>query len=318
MREPSRYSTAAMPANCNLLMHEVNGHNQRTISKEVKCHGRGLHTGCDVQLSLRPAPPHTGVVIRRTDLSNFEIPARIEQVARVSYATTLMRLGVMVSTVEHLLSALCGCQIDNCYIDVDSLEIPIMDGSAAPFIELIEAAQVIDQGVARCCLRVLDRIEARDGNRWIAIEPADDFTIDSTIDFPHPMIGRQRFQYQASPINYIGQIAAARTFGFQREIEALRAAGLIRGGSLDNAIVLTETGMLNEEPLRFVDEFARHKILDILGDLALIGRPVLGRVVAERSGHALHAQLVSQLLKHTDSWELVEQPVAQPIPVAVY
>jgi UDP-3-O-[3-hydroxymyristoyl] N-acetylglucosamine deacetylase len=290
---------------------------QHTLKRAVSCSGSGLHTGCDVQLTLLPAPPNTGIVFCRTDLSGFEIPATIEHVAHVSYATTLMRLGVMVATVEHLLSALAGCRVDNCLVELDSLEVPIMDGSSIEFVSLIEEAGVIEQSAARTYLRVLERIEAHDGNRSISIEPAvagdDEFSIFSTIDFSHPLIGRQHCEYRADPANYTDQIAPARTFGFEREIETLRKAGLIRGGSLENAIVLSDTGLLNPEPLRFADEFARHKVLDIIGDLALIGWPIIGRVRAERSGHALHSQLVSQLLRHAGSWELVEQTLGLAI-----
>jgi UDP-3-O-[3-hydroxymyristoyl] N-acetylglucosamine deacetylase len=269
-----------------------------------KATGGFANNTADVNLTLRPAPPDTGLSFRRVDLSGFEIPATVQQVARVSYATTLMQLGVMVSTVEHLLSALVGCQIDNCIIELDSLEVPIMDGSAAHFIKMLEDAGIEEQAQARSFLRIIKPVEVCDGNRWIMIEPADEFSIVSTIDFSHPLIGRQHFEYQADPVSYINDIAPARTFGFEREIDELRRAGLIRGGSLENAIVLSETGLLNPEPLRFADEFARHKILDILGDLALVGRPLIGRVVAERSGHALHAQLVSHLLKQEDCWEI--------------
>ncbi|MEW6735420.1 MAG: UDP-3-O-acyl-N-acetylglucosamine deacetylase [Acidobacteriota bacterium] len=283
---------------------------QQTLGQSVDCAGRGLHTGCDVQLTLHPAPPNTGIKFRRSDLQGFEIPATIDQVARVSYATTLMRLGVMVATVEHLLSALAGCQIDNCIVELDSLEVPILDGSAAEFVALIAAAGIVAQPASRIYLRVLEPVEVHDGNRSIMIGPAKEFLIDSTIEFSHPLIGRQNCFYQASLGNYAVEIAPARTFGFESEIDALRRAGLIRGGSLDNAVVLTDKGLLNPTPLRFQDEFARHKVLDILGDLALVGWPIIGRVRAERSGHALHAQLVAQLLRQTTAWELVEQPQA--------
>ncbi|MBI4852984.1 MAG: UDP-3-O-acyl-N-acetylglucosamine deacetylase [Acidobacteria bacterium] len=280
---------------------------QRTIKHTVSCQGQGLHTGCQVKMTLKPAPPNSGIRFRRIDLSEFEIPASIEYVAKVAYATTLMRLGVMVATVEHLLSALAGCQIDNCIVELDSLEVPIMDGSAGEFINLIKSADIIEQSAKRVCLKVLEPIEVSDGNRWIKIEPAQALSINSTIDFSHPLIGRQEFNYQFSFSSYIKEIALARTFGFVKELDALRKAGLIRGGSLENAIVLTEDGLMNSEGLRFVDEFARHKVLDILGDLALAGRPIIGKVTAERSGHALHAQLVSQLLRNPNSWQLVEQ-----------
>ncbi len=307
-----KYQEAAINMKSSLPNYRQPTPHQQTLARQISCRGRGLHTGCEVNLTLLPAPPNTGIIFRRTDLSGFEIPATIEQVARVSYATTLMRLGVMVATVEHLLSALSGLEIDNCIVELDSLEVPIMDGSANEFIALIEAAGIVNQAAPRACLRVLEAVEIRDGNRAISIEPAEEFSISSAIDFDHPLIGRQVFEYAASPLAYANQIAPARTFGFEREIEALRRAGLIRGGSLDNAIVLSEKGLVNAQPLRFNDEFARHKILDIIGDLALVGRPIIGHIRAERSGHALHAQLVSQLLRSAGSWELVEQTQQQP------
>lgn len=281
---------------------------QRTIKQAVSCQGQGLHTGCKVNMTLKPAPPNSGVCFRRVDLSGFEIPASVEYVAKVAYATTLMRLGVMVATVEHLLSALAGCQIDNCIVELDSLEVPIMDGSAKEFIKLINSAEIIEQSAKRVCLKVQETVEVKDTNRWIKIEPAEELSINSVIDFSHPLIGKQQLDYQFNVASYIKEIALARTFGFSKELDTLRKAGLIRGGSLENAIVLTEDGLMNEEGLRFSDEFARHKILDILGDLALAGRPIIGRVTAERSGHGLHAQLVSQLLRSPNSWQLVEQP----------
>jgi UDP-3-O-[3-hydroxymyristoyl] N-acetylglucosamine deacetylase len=267
-------------------------------------------------MTLNPAPPNTGIVFCRTDLSNFEIPASIEFVARVSYATTLMRLGVMVATVEHLLSALAGCQIDNCIVELDSLEVPIMDGSAKEFIALIKSAGSVEQFSPKVCLKILETVEVTDGNRSIRVEPKDSFSISSLIDFSHPLIGKQEFTYSLSNTDYISEIAPARTFGFTKELDALRQAGLIRGGSLDNAIVLTEDGLLNNEGLRFIDEFARHKILDIIGDLALIGRPIIGQVIAKRSGHALHSQLVSHLLRNPNSWKLVEMENVQQVAFA--
>lgn len=281
---------------------------QRTIKESVSCSGIGLHTGCRVQMSLHPAPPDTGIVFRRKDLSNFEVPANIDNVARVNYATTLMRLGVMVATVEHLVSALAGFHIDNCVVELNSLEVPIMDGSARAFVELLERAGVEEQSAPRLYLRVLERVEVSDGNRQMAIEPYAGLQIDSVIEFQHPVIGRQRYLYDASPIAYAQEIASARTFGFEREIKVLRSSGLIKGGSLENAIVLGSDRVLNPEPLRYPDEFVRHKILDIIGDLALIGWPILGRVMALRSGHGLHAMLVSRLLQQTDAWDLCELP----------
>jgi UDP-3-O-[3-hydroxymyristoyl] N-acetylglucosamine deacetylase len=281
---------------------------QTTLGSQVEARGIGLHTAVPVQVRLAPAPPDTGYVFLRTDLGGFEIPATVESVAHCSYATTLMRTGVMLSTVEHLLSALRGCGVDNAYIEVDNLEVPIMDGSAEGFAEMIESAGLVEQPLARRALQVREKVSAVAGNRSISIEPADAYEIDCVIDFPHPLIGIQQRSVTLDNGSFARDIASARTFGFIEEVEALRRANLIRGGSLDNAIVLTKHGMLNETGLRFPDEFVRHKILDIIGDLALLGMTVMGRVRAERSGHLLHAALMSTLLRNRAAWEIVDVP----------
>jgi UDP-3-O-[3-hydroxymyristoyl] N-acetylglucosamine deacetylase len=285
---------------------------QTTLAESVEARGIGLHTAVPVQVRLMPAPPDTGYVFRRTDLGGFEIPATVESVAHCSYATTLMRTGVMLSTVEHLLSALRGCGVDNAYIEVDNLEVPIMDGSAEVFAEMIESAGLVDQPTARRALLVREKVSAVSGNRRISIEPADAFEIDCIIDFPHPLIGIQHRSVTLDNGSFAREIASARTFGFIEEVEALRRANLIRGGSLDNAIVLTRDGMLNETGLRWSDEFVRHKILDIIGDLALLGMPLMGRVTAERSGHLLHAALMASLLRNRAAWEIVDLPAHVP------
>jgi UDP-3-O-[3-hydroxymyristoyl] N-acetylglucosamine deacetylase len=281
---------------------------QTTLASAVEAKGIGLHTAVPVQVRLMPAEPDTGYVFRRTDLGGFEIPATVESVAHCSYATTLMRTGVMLSTVEHLLSALRGCGVDNAYIEVDNLEVPIMDGSAEAFAEMIESAGLVDQPTARRALLVREKVSAVSGNRRISIEPADAYEIDCLIDFPHPLIGVQHRSVTLDNGSFARDIASARTFGFVEEVEALRRANLIRGGSLDNAIVLTRHGMLNETGLRYSDEFVRHKILDIIGDLALLGMTLLGRVTAERSGHLLHAALMAALLRNRAAWEIVDLP----------
>jgi UDP-3-O-[3-hydroxymyristoyl] N-acetylglucosamine deacetylase len=281
---------------------------QTTLGSAVETDGIGLHTAVPVHVRLLPAPPDTGYVFRRTDLGGFEIPATVESVAHCSYATTLMRTGVMLSTVEHLLSALRGLGIDNVYIEVDNLEIPILDGSAEVFAEMIENAGIISQPLARRALLVREKVSFEQGNRRISVEPGDHYQIDCLIDFSHPMIGIQQFSLHLENGSFSREIAAARTFGFTDEIEALRRANLIRGGSLDNAIVLTPDGMLNKTGLRFRDEFVRHKILDIIGDLALLGMPILGKVVAERSGHIMHAGLMSKLLRVRSAWDIVDMP----------
>jgi UDP-3-O-[3-hydroxymyristoyl] N-acetylglucosamine deacetylase len=281
---------------------------QTTLGRAVETSGIGLHTAVPVHLRLVPAPPDTGYVFKRMDLGGFEIPASVEWVAHCSYATTLMRTGVMLSTVEHLLAALRGANVDNAYIEVDNLELPIMDGSAEDFTEMIERARIVEQPLARRSLLVRERVSIEHGDRRIQIEPADSYQIDCLIDFKHPLIGVQHFLLDLAEGAFGREIAAARTFGFTEEIEALRRDNLIRGGSLDNAIVLTADGMLNETSLRFADEFVRHKILDIIGDLALLGMPILGRVTAYKSGHILHAALMSKLLRQRSAWEIVDTP----------
>ena len=282
---------------------------QTTLARAVSTQGHGLHTGEPARLTLRPAPAYTGYVFRRTDLNQFEIPAAPQFVARVSYATTLMRQGVMIATVEHLLAALSGSHIDNCIIEIDSLEVPILDGSAEPFIEMIEAAGTVRLEAPRQFLRLRKHVEVVQGNRRMSLAPADTFSISCLIEFPHPMIGTQRREVQIVDGQFARHIASARTFGFLDEVETLRNSGLIRGGSLDNAIMLTpEGGLLNREGLRFADEFVRHKILDIMGDLALFGMPILGHVEAERTGHGVHTALVSRVLRDDKAWEITDLP----------
>jgi len=291
---------------------------QTTLGAPVDTEGVGLHTGVEVRVRLLAAPPDTGYVFRRTDLGGFEIPATVESVAHCGYATTLMRTGVMLSTVEHLLAALRGANVDNVFIEVDNLEIPILDGSAEVFTDMIGRSGIVEQRLARRALLVRERISFEQGNRRISVEPADKYEIDCMIDFSHPLIGVQRFALELQNGAFSREIAAARTFGFTDEIEALQRSNLIRGGSLENAIVLTPEGMLNQTGLRFRDEFVRHKILDIIGDLALLGMPILGRVVAERSGHILHAGLMSKLLRVRSAWDIVDMPAnVEAAPVGV-
>jgi len=279
--------------------------NQTTLANPITASGVGLHTGVDVNLTLRPAPENTGYIFVRTDLDNFEIPASVEYISHCSYATTLMRRGVVLSTCEHLLSALRGSGVDNCFIELDNIEIPIMDGSSEDFIALIESASIVEQNARRRVFRVLERVEVEQGDRRMAIEPADHFEIECMIDFPHPFIERQSLNFVFKNGSFGREIASARTFGFTHEIDMLRKANLALGGSLDNAIVLTPDGMLNETPLRYDNEFVRHKILDIIGDLALIGMPIQGKITAEKSGHSVHASLMTKLLKAETAWEII-------------
>ncbi len=278
--------------------------NQTTISEPVQIQGVGLHTGVEVKLRLRPAPENTGYIFVRTDLDNFEIPASVEYVSHCSYATTLMRRGVVLSTCEHLLSALRGSNIDNCFIELDSIELPILDGSSENWVELLAEAGVKELDSPRRWFEVLKRVDFDEDGRRMSIEPSEHFEIDCVIDFPHPLVKRQSFRFVMHNGSYCKQIASARTFGFTHEIEMLRKANLALGGSLCNAIVLTPDGMLNEEPLRYDDEFVRHKILDIIGDIALIGLPLRAKITAERSGHAIHAAMMSKLLKTEGAWQI--------------
>jgi UDP-3-O-[3-hydroxymyristoyl] N-acetylglucosamine deacetylase len=274
---------------------------QTTIERAVETEGIGLHTAVRSRLRLVPAPADTGIVFRRVDLDNFEIEAHVRNVARVSYATSLMKKGVLLSTTEHLLAALYACGVDNVYCEINNLEVPILDGSAQPFIAMLEQAGVRRLRKRRRYLKVTRPLEFADGDRRIGIYPADDFRVRCFIDFTHPLIRRQEVELVVSRATFSALLASARTFGFVDEVERLRAAGLIRGGSLENAIVLSKEGILNGE-LRFPDEFGRHKTLDLIGDLALVGRPLKALVVAHKAGHALHTQLVTRLLADKTLW----------------
>ena len=277
---------------------------ERTIAGPVEFSGIGLHTGEQATVRILPAPAGKGIVFRRVDLDNFELRADVASVARVAYATTLMSRGVWISTVEHLLSALYGSGIDNAYIELDNFEVPILDGSALPYAEAIARAGVVEQEQARQYIRITKEFVLKEGDKTLGIYPSDTFAIQYDINFPHPLIGKQSLEVQLTGTNYADFIAPARTFGFYHEVEKLQASGLVRGGSLENAIVLTETGMLNDTSLRFPDEFVRHKTLDLLGDFALIGQQVLGRLVADRAGHALHTRFVGELLENASHWVL--------------
>jgi UDP-3-O-[3-hydroxymyristoyl] N-acetylglucosamine deacetylase len=275
---------------------------EQTIRGAVTCTGIGLHSGAPVSLRILPAPSGTGIVFHRTDLDGFPIEASGRNVARVSYATSLMKKGVLISTTEHLLSAFIGVGIDNAIVELDNLELPILDGSALPFVEMIQKAGIRRQRKARTCLRILREIELREGDRFIAVYPSDSYSVSYSINFPHPLIGKQSFRVRLTNGSYLKEIAPARTFGFLHEELAMRQQGLIRGASTENAIVLDREEVLNP-PLRFPDEFVRHKILDLIGDLALIGKQILGSVVADRAGHAMHTALVSRILRDRSYWE---------------
>ena len=255
-----------------------------------------------MRLRIQPAPAGSGIVFRRSDLDDFEVEATGRNVARVSYATSLMKKGVLISTTEHLLSAFIGTGIDNAIVELDNLELPILDGSARPFVEMIQKAGIRKQRRPRSYMRIRRELELREGNKFIAVYPADSYSVSYTINFPHPLIGKETFRVDLSDGNYLREIAPARTFGFLHEADAMRQQGLIRGASRENAIVLTKDQVLNP-PLRYPDEFVRHKVLDLIGDLALVGKQILGNIVADRAGHAMHTALVSRLLRDRTLWE---------------
>jgi len=290
---------------------------QTTLRRQVRTEGIGLHTAVPARVTLSPAPPDTGLVFRRTDLDGFEVEAHVRNVSRVSYATSLMKKGVWLSTTEHLLAALYSYEVDNVYIDIDALEVPILDGSAQPWMDLIEQAGIRPLRRRRRYIKVVKPLEVTDGEpgtasfRSIGIYPADEFRVRCFIDFPHPLVGRQEIELLVGPEAFRRTLASARTFGFYDDVERLRAVGLIRGGSLENAIVLTRDGILNppaanngngSQPLRYPDEFGRHKTLDLIGHLALVGRPLKALIVAHKAGHALHTQLVTRLLADRSLW----------------
>jgi UDP-3-O-[3-hydroxymyristoyl] N-acetylglucosamine deacetylase len=277
---------------------------ETTIQRPVEEAGVGLHSGVPVRIRLMPAPVSTGIVFVRTDLDNFQIPASWRHVARVSYATSLMRQGVLISTTEHLLSVFYSMGIDNVYVEIDNLEVPILDGSGAPFVRLIEEAGIRQYRRKRRYLRIRRPISVEDKGKRISILPADSFRLTCETDYPAP-IGRQSLEMEVTPTNYAQRIAFARTFGWQQDLDQMRNMGLIRGASLENAVCFTPTGPLNPEGLRADDECCRHKALDLIGDLALLGRPLLGHVIAERAGHAMHAALVARIMSDPALYEIL-------------
>jgi UDP-3-O-[3-hydroxymyristoyl] N-acetylglucosamine deacetylase len=293
---------------------------QQTIAEKVSCTGIGLHSGAPTQLVLHPARADEGITFVRTDCKTpIEIPARSRELSSTHLATSLGRGEASVRTVEHLLAALFGMGIDNVRVEVDGPELPVMDGSAAPFVYLIRSAGVFRQRERRRSLRIRRPIEIRDGDRCIAVEPARDFRVSYAVDFDHPAIGRQ--ELQLAPLDadrFDREISAARTFGFLRDVRALWGAGLARGGSLDNAVLLDEHRVVNPQGLRWSDEFVRHKILDLCGDLALLGMPLVGHVRVERGGHALHQRLVAAILERPDAWAIddPERPQTRGVSLA--
>jgi UDP-3-O-[3-hydroxymyristoyl] N-acetylglucosamine deacetylase len=279
---------------------------RRTLRDTVACRGIGLHSGRSVRLALRPAPAEHGIRFRRTDVG-VEIPATLAHLGRTDHATTLSHDGVSVETVEHLLAALSGLGVDDVLVEVDGPELPILDGSAAPFVYLIHEVGLRPQQVARRYLKVLQPVELVRGDKSVRFSPAERLELSYTIGFDHPLLRHQAASFRVSPGVFVEQLAAARTFGFLAEVEQLRRHGLALGGSLENAVVIGESGVLNGQ-LRFEDECVRHKILDAMGDLALIGHPLVAHVEAVKAGHALHAAAARQLLATPDAWTLDAQP----------
>ena len=292
---------------------------QRTLKNVIRATGVGLHTGDKVYLTLRPAAPDTGIIFRRVDLDQpVEIRACPHNVGDTRLSTTLVNGDVRISTVEHLLSAFAGLGIDNAYVDVSAPEVPIMDGSAGPFVFLIQSAGVEEQNRAKRFIRIKRPVEVRDGDKFARFEPYDGFSVEFSIDFDHPAFNARakRASVDFSTSSFVKEVSRARTFGFLREIEALRQQGLALGGSLDNAVVVDEFRVLNDEGLRYEDEFVKHKILDAIGDLYLLGHTLIGAFKGHKSGHALNNQLLRALVADVDAWEEVVFEDATPAPIS--
>jgi UDP-3-O-[3-hydroxymyristoyl] N-acetylglucosamine deacetylase len=281
---------------------------QRTLKTTIKTTGVGLHTGARVEIVLRPAAPDTGIVFHRVDLAiPVTLPADALHVGDTRLSSTLTNDGASISTVEHLMSALAGLGVDNLHVDVAGPEIPIMDGSAGPFVFLLQSAGIVEQDAPKRYLRILSPVEVKDGDKWARFEPYNGFKLDFTIDFPHPMFGSENRNVviDFALHSYVKEVARARTFGFMQEVEAMRAAGLGLGGSLQNAIVLDEFRVLNSEGLRYDNEFVKHKVLDAIGDLYLLGHPLIGQYTAFKSGHGLNNAVARALLARPEAFELV-------------
>jgi len=278
---------------------------ETTVQRPVEAKGVGLHSGVPVSIRILPAPPSTGIVFLRTDLDNFSVPALWRYVARVSYATSLMRQGVLISTTEHLLSVFYSMGVDNAYVEIDNLEVPILDGSGSPYVELLNAAGLKSYRRRKRFLRIRRPVTVEAGSKRITILPSDRFLLTCDVFYDHPLIGKQSLDMEVTPERYAQEIAPARTFGFSYELDQMRDMGLIRGASLDNAMCFDREGMQNPEGLRFPDECCRHKALDLIGDLALIGKPLLGHVIAVRAGHAMHTALVARIMSDPSLYEIL-------------
>jgi UDP-3-O-[3-hydroxymyristoyl] N-acetylglucosamine deacetylase len=291
---------------------------QRTLKNVIRATGVGLHSGEKVYLTLRPAPVDAGIVFRRVDLDPVaEIPARADRVTETMLCTGLSQDGGRVMTVEHLMSALAGLGIDNAYVDLSAPEVPIMDGSAGPFVFLLQSAGIAEQQAPKRFIRIREPVEVREGDKVARFEPHDGFRIGFTVEFAHPAIpaSLSRAEVDFSTTSYVREVSRARTFGFMRDLEFMRERNLGLGGSMDNAIVLDEFRVLNEDGLRYADEFVRHKILDAVGDLYLAGRPIIGAFEGFKSGHALNNKLVRALLAQPSSWDEVvfDDPASAPV-----
>jgi UDP-3-O-[3-hydroxymyristoyl] N-acetylglucosamine deacetylase len=289
---------------------------QRTLRRQISCVGIGLHSGHRVNLTLKPAAADSGIRFRRTDLGHHEVPATVKHLAGIQLATGLARNDVCVETVEHLLAALVSMGVDNVLAELNSPEVPIMDGSAAPFIYLLQEAGIKTLSAPRRFLKIVRPIAISRGDKRIALYPSDHFKVTYSISYDHPLLRHQSRTLRITEESFAEEVAPARTFTFLKDVEMLRQNGLALGGSLENAIVLGETGVLNNA-LRFEDEFVRHKILDAVGDLALVGYPVIGHLVAHRAGHALHTEFAARILEETHAWRLVEAPVEAALPVSM-
>ncbi|MDD5241286.1 MAG: UDP-3-O-acyl-N-acetylglucosamine deacetylase [Sulfuricella sp.] len=292
---------------------------QRTLKNIIRATGVGLHTGEKVYLTLRPAAVNTGIVFRRVDLPDpVDIQAAPDSVGETRLSSTLVQNGVKVATVEHLMSAFAGLGIDNAYVDLTAPEVPIMDGSASPFVFLLQSAGVEDQPAAKKFIRIKKTIEVRDGDKWVRFDPHPGFRVSLTIAFDHPVLSSsgQTAEVDFADISYIKEIARARTFGFMHEVEAMRSQGLALGGSLDNAIVMDEFRVLNGDGLRYEDEFVKHKVLDAVGDLYLLGHPLIGAFTGYKSGHALNNRLLRCLMADADAWEYASFEHQEDAPAA--
>jgi UDP-3-O-[3-hydroxymyristoyl] N-acetylglucosamine deacetylase len=292
---------------------------QRTLKNIIRATGVGLHTGKKVYLTLRPAPEDNGIIFIRTDLdADIEVPARPENVSDTRLSTTLEREGTKISTVEHLMSAFAGMGIDNAYVELSAPEVPIMDGSAGPFVFLLQSAGILEQKKLKQFIRIKKPCVIQEDDKWVKFEPFNGFKVSFAIDFDHPILqnSTQTASVDFSTTSFVKEVSRARTFGFMDDLEALRNAGLAQGGSFDNAIVMDSFHILNDDGLRYEDEFVKHKVLDAIGDLYLLGHPLIGEFSAHKSGHALNNRLLRQLIKDKSAWELVTYQDEAEVPIS--